>query len=89
MTETLRLEAGMLLKCRHCGDWHSVQSATGNAGESEHALAMLYWYCRGGRFYAGQRGAAARFPLRRARVTEVANAPGDGGRHGRPDLAPR
>jgi hypothetical protein len=69
MADTLRLQAGILLNCPHCGDWHPVQPATGNVGESEHALAMLYWYCRGGRFYAGQGGSAGRLPLKRARAS--------------------
>ena len=37
----------MLLKCSHCGGWHTVRRADGNVGESEHVLAMLYWLCRG------------------------------------------
>ena len=68
MTDTLRLEAGMLLQCSHCGEWHTVRPADGNVGESEHALAMLYWLCRGRRFYAGQRGAVPRMPIRRPRT---------------------
>ena len=31
-TDTPRLEAGMLLKCCHCGDWHTVRPAEGNVG---------------------------------------------------------
>ena len=80
MTDTLRLEAGMLLKCSHCGEWHTVRPADGNVGESEHALAMLYWLCRGRRFYAGQRGAVPRMPIRRPRGPEA--LPGLGEDHG-------
>ena len=58
----------MLLKCSHCGEWHAVRRADGNVGESEHVLAMLYWLCRGGRFYAGQRGSTPRFPIRNPRA---------------------
>ena len=67
MEATLRLETGMLLKCSKCGEWHTVRPADGNVGEAEHAREMLYWPCRGRRFYAGQRGSVARTPLRRPR----------------------
>ena len=66
MDDTLRLETGMLLKCSKCGEWHTVRHADGNVGEAEHAKEMLYWLCRGQRFYAGQRGSVARTPLRRS-----------------------
>ena len=65
MGDTPRLETGMLLKCSKCGEWHTVRPADSNVGEAEHAKEMLYWLCRGRRFYAGQRGAVARLPIRR------------------------
>jgi hypothetical protein len=66
MRDALRLEEGMLLKCSKCGEWHTVRLADGNVGEAEHAKEMLYWLCRGGRFYAGQRGSIGRLPIRRS-----------------------
>lgn len=53
----------MLLKCSKCGQWHAVELAQGNVGESEHAKEMMFWLCRGERFYAGQRGSVGRRPL--------------------------
>ena len=67
MTDTPVLEDGMLLKCSKCDQWHTVRPADGNAGDAEHAKEMLYWLCRGRRFYAGQRGAVSRLPIRRPR----------------------
>ena len=68
MADAPRLEEGMLLKCRKCGEWHTVRPAEGNVGEAEHANEMLYWLCRGRRFYAGQRGSVGRWPVRRVRA---------------------
>jgi len=67
MEDAPRLDDGMLLKCSKCGQWHAVRPADGNVGEAEHAREMLYWLCRGQRFYAGQRGSVARLPVRRPR----------------------
>lgn len=64
MADALRLDDGMLLKCSKCGEWHTVRPSDGDVGESEHAKEMLYWLCRGRRFYAGQRGTVARMPIR-------------------------
>jgi hypothetical protein len=69
MTDASRLEDGMLLKCSKCGEWHTVRPDDGQSGEHEHAKDMLYWLCRGRRFYAGQRGAVSRWPLRRSRAS--------------------
>ena len=68
MDDAPRLDDGMLLKCSKCDQGHTVQPADGNVGEAEHAKEMLYWLCRGRRFYAGQRGSVARMPIRRPRV---------------------
>ena len=69
MADAPRLEGGMLLKCSKCGEWHTVRPADGNVGEAEHAKEMLYWLCRGRRFYAGQRGSVGRWPVRRSRAS--------------------
>ena len=45
----------------------TVQDLT--ESEAEHAKEMLYWLCRGRRFYAGQRGSVVRLPVRRSRVS--------------------
>ena len=65
------LEAGWLLKCSQCGEWHTVRRADGNVGKSEQGLAMRYWLCCGGRFYAGQRGSTPRCPIRNPRPEDV------------------
>lgn len=64
MADAVRLDDGMLLKCSKCGEWHTVRPADDKAGDTDHAKDMLYWLCRGRRFYAGQRGAVARMPIR-------------------------
>ena len=65
MEDAPRLDIGMLLKCSKCGQWHTVRPADSDVGESDQAKEMLYWLCRGRRYYAGQRGAVVRQPLRR------------------------
>jgi hypothetical protein len=60
-----RLEPGMLLKCWRCGNWHPLHFDRDDAGNTEGAKDMLFWQCRGGRFYAGQAGYPSRHPDRR------------------------
>jgi len=62
MNDAPRLEDGMLLKCSKCDQWHTVRPADG-PGDTEHAKEMLFWLCRGRRFYAGQRGTVPRMPI--------------------------
>jgi len=69
MAEVLRLEEGMLLKYSQCGEWHTVRPADGDVGGAEHAKEMLYWLCRGRRFYAWQRGSVGRWPVRQSRAS--------------------
>jgi hypothetical protein len=66
MNDTPRLEDGMLLKCSKCNQWHTVRPADGTA-DTEHAKEMLFWLCRGRRFYAGQRGTVPRMTIKRPR----------------------
>lgn len=60
-----RLESDMLLKCSRCGEWHAVHFDRTNSGQADYANEMLYWWCGGGRFYAGQIGSIARRPVKR------------------------
>ena len=60
-----RLEPEMLLRCSRCGQWHEVHFDRENAGETEHARAMLFWKCRGAKFYAGQAGGYSRHVVKR------------------------
>lgn len=66
MNDAPRLDDGMLLKCSKCDQWHTVRPADDTA-DTEHAKEMLFWLCRGRRFYAGQRGTVPRMPIRRPR----------------------
>jgi hypothetical protein len=62
MTYQPRLTPDTQIHCPQCHRWHNVISVhtTGTA----YTIAMRYWECRGQRFYAGQDGGTARFPVR-------------------------
>jgi hypothetical protein len=60
-----RLEPDMLLKCSRCGQWHAVHFDRANAGDTDYANEMLYWWCGGGRYYAGQIGGRTSRPVKR------------------------
>jgi hypothetical protein len=60
-----RLHPGMLLKCSRCGSWHEVKSNEADVGTTTAARDMLYWTCRGDRFFAGNLGGTARYATRR------------------------
>jgi hypothetical protein len=64
MAEPPTLEPEMLLKCSRCGRWHEVRLDNEHAGETPHAREMLYWFCGGARYYAGQTGGRSRHPIR-------------------------
>jgi hypothetical protein len=42
------------LRCPHCRDWHPVSH--GHTDGTDYTLQMLYFTCRGLRYYAGQHG---------------------------------
>ena len=56
------LHPGDELHCPHCQRWHPV-GAMNKAG-TEYTRLMLFWECRGGRYYAGQIGTASRHETR-------------------------
>jgi hypothetical protein len=66
-TDVPTLQPEMLLKC-WCGRWHEVRLDNEHAGETPHAREMLYWFCRGMRYYAGQAGSTSRHQVRRLRA---------------------
>jgi len=58
-----KLEPEMLLKCSRCGQWHPVRFDRNNAGGTDVAQNMLFWWCGASRFYAGQAGYSSRHPV--------------------------
>jgi len=58
------LHPGDELHCPHCRRWHPV-GATNKEG-TEYTRLMLFWECRGDRFYAGQIGTSSRHETRRS-----------------------
>ena len=63
MSTNSPLEEGDELLCPHCRKWHRVtaQHTTG----TNYTLAMLYWRCTKGMYYAAQRGSTSRHPTRK------------------------
>ena len=55
-----RLQPGAEVRCPHCRRWHPV--FVGHTEGTDYTLAMLYFMCRGARFYAGQIGHVSRHP---------------------------
>ena len=57
------IQPGDEIYCPHCRRWHPLiqRHTTGTA----YTIAMLYFECRRGLFYAGQLGTPARHPTRR------------------------
>jgi hypothetical protein len=52
------------IRCPHCRQWHAV--FYGHTEGTDYTLQMLYFTCRGMRFYAGQAGQTSRHPTRPA-----------------------
>jgi hypothetical protein len=52
------LTLGAQIRCPHCRQWHEVVS--GHNEGTEYTMRMLYFGCRGGRYYAGQIGQVSR-----------------------------
>ena len=63
----LRLQIGSLVLCPHCRGWHPV--TLGHTEGTPYTLAMMYFVCRGGWYYAGQLGLVSRH-LTRESVTD-------------------
>ena len=59
------LQIGSLVLCPHCRRWHPV--TTGHTEGTPYTQAMLYFFCRGGRYYAGQLGQSSRHPVKLSR----------------------
>jgi hypothetical protein len=57
------LRPGDEVHCPHCRRWHQV--AASNVEGTEYTRLMLFWQCRGGRYYAGQIGTSSRHETRR------------------------
>jgi hypothetical protein len=57
------LEPGDEICCLHCRRWHPIFAA--DAVGTPYAQRMLYWTCRGARFFAGTRGDVSRHPTQR------------------------
>jgi hypothetical protein len=60
--DTNRLHPGSHIRCPHCRQWHSVYH--GHTEGTDYTLQMLYFTCRGLRYYAGQDGYASRHPTK-------------------------
>ena len=58
------LEPGDELHCLHCRRWHPVFAP--HTEGTDATLKMLYWECRGLRYFAGFVGAPSRHETRRA-----------------------
>jgi hypothetical protein len=56
------LEPGDELRFPHCRRWHPV-AATSTSG-TEYTRLMVFWKCRGQRYYAGQLGTPSRHEIR-------------------------
>ena len=56
------LAIGDLLRCPHCRQWHAV--VNWHTSGTLSSLKMLYFECKGQRFYAGQEGLESRFETR-------------------------
>ena len=56
------LKVGSEIQCLHCRRWHPV--SLGHTEGTPYTLAMLYFVCRGGRYYAGQSERVSRHPTR-------------------------
>jgi hypothetical protein len=59
-----KLREGTHIRCPHCRQWHSVSH--GHTEGTDYTLQMLYFTCRGLRYYAGQDGYPSRHPTRAA-----------------------
>jgi hypothetical protein len=51
------LQPGARIRCPHCRNWHPLFH--GHADGTDYTRQMLYFICRGQRFYAGQAGKRA------------------------------
>jgi hypothetical protein len=60
MNDQLPLQLDSRLLCPHCRRWHRV--VKGHTEGTDYTLAMLYFPCRGGQYYAGQLGQTSRHP---------------------------
>jgi hypothetical protein len=62
MERTVRV--GDLLRCPHCRSWHPV--VKWHTQGTPYTLRMLYFECRGKRYYAGQENLASRYDTKAA-----------------------
>jgi hypothetical protein len=53
-----RLQVGDVLRCPRCRKWHPVVKC--HTSGTDYTLRMLYFRCKGQRFYAGQEGLESR-----------------------------
>lgn len=58
MDSTLRLQPGTQILCPLCRKWHAVTSI--HTEGTDYTVRMLYFVCRGLRYYAGQGGLTSR-----------------------------
>jgi len=58
------LEIGDLLRCPHCRRWHPVMKW--HSEGTAYTLRMLYFECRGKRYYAGQENLESRHETKAA-----------------------
>ncbi len=58
------LQPGDELHCPHCHQWHVIVRSH-DVG-TDYTRRMLYWDCRGQRYYAGQIGFQSRYDVRRS-----------------------
>jgi len=56
--EPLPLGAGSQIRCPHCQHWHPLIKPY--ADGTDYTRAMLFFECRGGRYYAAQEGGPSR-----------------------------
>lgn len=59
-----QLRAGDEIQCPNCRRWHPVHHGAVNVPAHLHSLAMLYFTCRGGEYFAGHEGSPTRHSFR-------------------------
>jgi hypothetical protein len=67
------LEPGDEIHCLHCHRWHPVHCRPA-ASETPDSTRMLFWECRGHRYYAGHVGTQSHHPARSPRGAHLPDA---------------
>src|SRR5262245_4220077 len=63
---SIPLAPGVEVRCPHCDAWHRVHPAATEG--TEETRSMVFFLCRGGRYFAGSLGYPSQFQTRRTDV---------------------